>query len=725
MTDSNSSLKSIPKVAVVNDDVVQLNILCGLLRKADVEPLQFKSAEAALSAFELGVTPALIVTDLYMPGIDGWRFCHLLRSPEYITFNQVPILVVSAIFEGDEVSRITTVLGANSFLPIPVDGKQFIDRIQMLLKGEKISEMINVLIVENDKQISFGLMKSFQAHGFQVSTAFTYKESINLIGWTPYHVAVLEYDLPDGLGDDLMKVIREKFPDCICIMMTGYSRPELALTWIKMGASDYLQKPFDPEYVIAQCERARREHSLMRSRDLLNDRTRQLWESEEKYRSLVQHTSDPIFSFNPDGTYRFANEALARAYGKKPEEIIGKTLYDFFPYDEAERRMELVRHVFNTGEKGGIEGKVIIHTGEERYYLTRIDPVKDEQGKVLYATCTSKDITDRELVEDALGKSEERFRAAISALQEGFVLHDQDGSIVMCNQSVERIMGLKESQLQGRSPLDPRWRTIHEDGSDYPGETHPAMLSLRQGITQYDVIMGIYKPSGELTWVSVNSAPIGLNEKPIGVVVTVVDITQRKQAEEELQESEAHYRAMVEGAPGIIYSFSSKRGGFYYSPRVVDILGYSPDQLINQPLLWHDSIHPEDVLRVDHDILTAAMDKAFEIEYRIKDANGTWHWFIDRSIRFKIEGDDIIIEGLALDITDRKAIETQIQEQLEELNRWYGATLGREERILELKKEVNHLLTEAGKSPRYASVLNMADDMIPDSSKLGIPILKE
>ncbi len=725
MTDSNSSLKSIPKVAVVNDDVVQLNILCGLLRKADVEPLQFKSAEAALSAFELGVTPALIVTDLYMPGIDGWRFCHLLRSPEYITFNQVPILVVSAIFEGDEVSRITTVLGANSFLPIPVDGKQFIDRIQMLLKGEKISEMINVLIVENDKQISFGLMKSFQAHGYQVSTAFTYKESINLIGWTPYHVAVLEYDLPDGLGDDLMKVIREKFPDCICIMMTGYSRPELALTWIKMGASDYLQKPFDPEYVIAQCERARREHSLMRSRDLLNDRTRQLWESEEKYRSLVQHTSDPIFSFNPDGTYRFANEALARAYGKKPEEIIGKTLYDFFPYDEAERRMELVRHVFNTGEKGGIEGKVIIHTGEERYYLTRIDPVKDEQGKVLYATCTSKDITDRELVEDALGKSEERFRAAISALQEGFVLHDQDGSIVMCNQSVERIMGLKESQLQGRSPLDPRWRTIHEDGSDYPGETHPAMLSLRQGITQYEVIMGIYKPSGELTWVSVNSAPIGLNEKPIGVVVTVVDITQRKQAEEELQESEAHYRAMVEGAPGIIYSFSSKRGGFYYSPRVVDILGYSPDQLINQPLLWHDSIHPEDVLRVDHDILTAAMDKAFEIEYRIKDANGTWHWFIDRSIRFKIEGDDIIIEGLALDITDRKAIETQIQEQLEELNRWYGATLGREERILELKKEVNHLLTEAGKSPRYASVLNMADDMIPDSSKLGIPILKE
>ena len=251
------------------------------------------------------------------------------------------------------------------------------------------------------------------------------------------------------------------------------------------------------------------------------------------------------------------------------------------------------------------------------------------------------------------------------------------------------------------------------------------MLSLRQGITQYEVIMGIYKPSGELTWVSVNSAPIGSNEKPIGVVVTVVDITQRKQAEEELQESEAHYRAMVEGAPGIIYSYSSKHGGFYYSPRVVDILGYSPHQLINQPLLWHDSIHPDDQPRVDHDILEVAMDKAFEIEYRIQDAKGNWHWFVDRSIRYKIENDEVIIEGLALDITESKKIEVQMQEQLDELSRWYAATLGREERVIELKKEVNQLLIEAGKTPRYPSSSDGSVVTHPDSATAGSPIHEE
>ena len=70
---------------------------------------------------------------------------------------------------------------------------------------------------------------------------------------------------------------------------------------------------------------------------------------------------------------------------------------------------------------------------------------------------------------------------ALAALSEGVVMHAASGAIVACNPAAERILGLTRDQMTGRTSIDPRWRAVHEDGSPYPGETHPAMLTLRTG----------------------------------------------------------------------------------------------------------------------------------------------------------------------------------------------------------------------------------------------------
>ncbi len=124
-----------------------------------------------------------------------------------------------------------------------------------------------------------------------------------------------------------------------------------------------------------------------------------LIESEEKYRSIVQYSSEPIFGFNPDGTYRLVNEAFAKTFGKTREEIIGKTPHFLFSSDEAEKRMAIVRKVLLTGEKDEIELKVITFSGEEKYFLTMLDPIKDSLGNVLWVSCISKDITERKQTE--------------------------------------------------------------------------------------------------------------------------------------------------------------------------------------------------------------------------------------------------------------------------------------------------------------------------------------
>jgi len=94
-------------------------------------------------------------------------------------------------------------------------------------------------------------------------------------------------------------------------------------------------------------------------------------------------------------------------------------------------------------------------------------------------------------------------------------------------------------QLMGRTALDPRWHAIHEDGSPFPGETFPVMVTLHTGAPRSNVVMGVYKPTGELTWISINSQPqFDVDGTTLaGVVASFADITDRKRLEERLNEA--------------------------------------------------------------------------------------------------------------------------------------------------------------------------------------------
>ena len=127
-----------------------------------------------------------------------------------------------------------------------------------------------------------------------------------------------------------------------------------------------------------------------------------LRESEEKYRSLVRYSGDPIFSFDREGHYLFVNEAFARPFLKSPEEIIGKTPHFIFSPDEAELRLASVREVFATGKGKEIEVRIDTHTGMTRYYLTIVDPIHDDNGNITSISCISKDITLRKRAEERL-----------------------------------------------------------------------------------------------------------------------------------------------------------------------------------------------------------------------------------------------------------------------------------------------------------------------------------
>ncbi|HBX70299.1 MAG TPA: hypothetical protein DEH25_13210 [Chloroflexi bacterium] len=124
-------------------------------------------------------------------------------------------------------------------------------------------------------------------------------------------------------------------------------------------------------------------------------------EHNETYALVLDESSDPIFMFYPDGRYRYVNQAFAEGVDKPLDQIIGRSIYDVFPKDEAEKRFAAVKWVFETGEIRVIEVRVP-RRDADRYYLTTAKPVLGADGKVDWVICISKEITDRKRMEQEL-----------------------------------------------------------------------------------------------------------------------------------------------------------------------------------------------------------------------------------------------------------------------------------------------------------------------------------
>src|SRR5262249_28938222 len=194
----------------------------------------------------------------------------------------------------------------------------------------------------------------------------------------------------------------------------------------------------------------------------------------------------------------------------------------------------------NEGRQIDLEYRIVRPDGEVRH-LHEIAEIKGgTKGATEVYFGTVQDITEQKRTEQELRESEERHRSVVAAMADGVLLLDRSGTIKAANGSAARILGLTNEEIMNRTPLDPRWRVIGEDGAPYPGESHPAMITLRTGQPCRDVIMGIYRTDGTLGWISINTQPMfhaGENECH-SVVCTFAEVTDRRRAEAELRQSQ-------------------------------------------------------------------------------------------------------------------------------------------------------------------------------------------
>lgn len=142
----------------------------------------------------------------------------------------------------------------------------------------------------------------------------------------------------------------------------------------------------------------------------------QLRKSEKHFRTLIDESMDPTFSFYQDGTYRYVNKAFAFGVGKSQDEIIGHRIWDVFAQEEADKRFAIVKKVFAEGESQEIEVRVPLPSGDT-YYITTIKPIFDQKGKVETVICTSKNITKRKLIEIELHEKHDNLLKALEEIK--------------------------------------------------------------------------------------------------------------------------------------------------------------------------------------------------------------------------------------------------------------------------------------------------------------------
>ncbi|MFA6012326.1 MAG: PAS domain-containing protein [Desulfobacteraceae bacterium] len=130
----------------------------------------------------------------------------------------------------------------------------------------------------------------------------------------------------------------------------------------------------------------------------------------------------------------------------------------------------------------------------------------------------------------------------------------------------------------------------------------------------------------------------------------------------------ANSHRLVDHIPDILYLYSNQKGFQFFSPSVRNILGYTPEELYKKPSFFRDSIHREDQVIVSKALDEVVNQGRFDIEYRIVDKNGDCRWFSDRAIGCHIQDNEVIIEGLAVDITKRKLAENALNESVREYN---------------------------------------------------------
>ena len=270
------------------------------------------------------------------------------------------------------------------------------------------------------------------------------------------------------------------------------------------------------------------------------------------------------------------------------------------------------------------------------------------------------------LANQRMEEEKARLATLTGSMAEGMVYQDSTGKIIEFNKSACKVLGLTPDQLQGRTSFDPRWRAVKENGEDFPGSEHPAMISLSTGKPLRNVIMGVHHPDATMHWISINSSPVfnNGNEKPTHVVSTFSDVTESKNLLKAVQESEEKFKSIFDHAQIGMLEIGPDQTILESNSFFAEMLGYTPSEMKGMRII--DITHPDDVelsqYRLNELKKPGTTFKRFKKKYKSKTGQLVWGQVSSKSFVIDKTGEVHLFSAVE-DITDVIRMEENLKEQ--------------------------------------------------------------
>ena len=423
-----------------------------------------------------------------------------------------------------------------------------------------------------------------------------------------------------------------------------------------------------------------------------------LIQSEERFARLFERAPLGYQSLDENGNFIEINEAWALTLGYRKEEVIGKWFGDFLQPDYVEHFRERFP-LFKQAGKIHSEFKMTHRDGLPRdiAFDGRIGYKND--GSFEKTHCILKDVTERRLMEERLRESEEKMRSIFRVSRTGIgVISDR--KFMEVNPSFCEMTGYSKEELIGQ---ETRLLYAAQEQCDLVGEAIYCQIT-QKGFGSVETSW--QKKDGSVINVILSETVIDSNSNSTGFTFNALDITERKIAEMAIKEKERQLSSMVSNLPGFIYRCRNDENWtmLYISQGCLNVTGYHPEDFINNSkIAFNDIIAVEywDVIRKKWEKAVAEKD-FFEHEYQILTAGKEVRWVLERGIVvFDKDNKILFLEGYIEDISERKKAEIELREKMDELEKFNRLMVGRENKMIELKLEINELLSRMNLPHKY------------------------
>jgi len=583
------------------------------------------------------------------------------------------------------------------------------------------SEPIRILYIEDDPGLARLVQKRLGKKGYTVDIASDAEEGIAKYQAGSYDLLFVDQSLPIHDGLEVIRILGSNGSLPPTVMITGTGDERVAVEAMKLGAGDYIVKDVEGGYLELLPSVIEK---MLQQRRALEEKQRagkELQESEQRYRTLVDNIDFGINLIDADHTIVMSNAPKDKHFSRSVDDVIGKKCFRVF-----EKRDTVCPHcpgvqALATGQSAEVEIEGIGDDGNPYYVRIQAFPFFEDDGSITGFIEIAENITERKQAEEALRIKDNAISSSITAI----AIAEFGGNVTYVNPEFLKMWGYEdEREVVGKLAVN-FWHRNKQ-----AREIIKTMLKEQKVVGE----LVAKRKDGSLFDIQVSASTVaGENDKPVWMMASCIDITERKRSEEALRESEERYRTLVENVDLGINLIDSNYTIMMANNSQSKRLKKSVSKLIGEKC-FREFAKRDAVCPHCPGVQAMATGQPAEAE-----TEGIPHDQNRSQVRiqaFPVFGHDGTTTGfieVAEDITKRKAVEQALAEHKEALQNSFFGTTEALSKVIEDRDPYTsgHSVGVAGFAEAIARVMGFSEDQITgiyiagvlhDIGKMAVPV---